>query len=66
MTNGEARVLETEVVIFTAETNQENRQNDEVAEVSEVKFVEATNKFDIKYRFARLKKSLRKRSVSIL
>ncbi len=67
MTNGEARVLETDAVIFVRDLNRERVQIDSAIEkTSGVKFEEATKKLDIKKRFARFKKSLRKRSVSIL
>lgn len=67
MTKGEARMLETEAVIFSMNSSQDNRQNDLIEEeVGGIKVEEKSIKIDIKDRFARLKKSLRKRSVSIL
>lgn len=64
MTKAEIQVLETEVVLFPAKPERE-------VSVTEIKTenVEAektTLKIDIKKRFARLKKSMRKRSAGIL
>lgn len=67
MTNGEAKMLETDAVIFPMNSVEEN-QKLSLAEEAANKIIveEKTIDIDIKTRFARLKKSLRKRSVSIL
>ena len=67
MTKGEAKVLETDVVIFPMEFGLNDKDavmakeaaNDAVAEKHPVET-------EVQIRFARLKKSLRKRSASIL
>ena len=65
MTKGEARVLETDVVNFPMEFGQENQ--DAAAEIPAKTAGEKKSiKTDMEARFTRLKKSLRKRSVSIL
>ncbi len=67
MTKGEAKVLETDVVIFPMKFNQENEEiNLTEQTTSKIVIEEKSTKIDIKTRFARLKKSLRKRSASIL
>ncbi len=67
MTTGEARMLETDVVIFSTELEQNDGQPILIEEnSSEIKLAKGTNRIELKERFARLKKSLRKRSVSIL
>lgn len=66
MTKGEAKALETDVVIFPMKFNNDQETN-LIDETSEKNVVEkSSGKTDIKLRFARLKKSLRKRSASIL
>ncbi len=67
MTKGEAKCLETDVVIFPTEFNRENQAKVLAEETStELVVDKASIKTDIQIRFARLKKSLRKRSASIL
>ena len=63
MTQGEAKIIETEVVLFSAKTERENASPAEEAQVIEAK--KRTLKIDIEKRFARLRKSMRKRSASI-
>lgn len=67
MTAGEAKVLETDVVIFQMESNR-NDQETSLAEEpnAELSAEKQSMKVDLVVRFARLKKSLRKRSASIL
>ncbi len=67
MTKGEAKCLETDVVIFPMESNRENQTEVLVEETSTELVVDKPSiRTDIQIRFARLKKSLRKRSASIL
>ena len=67
MTKGEAKALETDVVIFPMEFGRENQETILVEETSaEIVVDKPSIKTDIQIRFARLKKSLRKRSASIL
>jgi len=67
MTKGEAKKLETDVVIFPMNINRENQAAVPVEENSDKLVSDGTSiKTDIRIRFARLKKSLRKRSASIL
>ena len=67
MTNGEAKMLETNIDIFPVKSTQENRENVLAEQLANKNAVEVeAAKIDIKTRFARLKKSLRKRSASIL
>ena len=67
MTSGEAKMLETDVVIFPVNLKQENQEFTLAEETTgEINVEEKSIKIDITTRFARLKKSLRKRSVSIL
>jgi hypothetical protein len=67
MTKGDAKMLETDVVIFPIRLDQENRENVLTEQLSSKNVVEVeTSRIDIKARFARLKKSLRKRSAGIL
>jgi hypothetical protein len=67
MTKSEAKILETDVVIFPMKFGQEDKEKIPV-EVAENKlmFEEKTVQSNNEGRFARLKKSLRKRSASIL
>ncbi|HSK73182.1 MAG TPA: hypothetical protein VK892_15900 [Pyrinomonadaceae bacterium] len=63
MRQGEVKVLEKDIIVFSVEVEQN------ATEVSEKEIVTVESKvvkIDIKKRFARLKKSLRKRSASIL
>lgn len=63
MIQGEVKVLEKDIFVFPVEEKQN------AAEVSEkeILIVESkTAEIDLKKRFTRLKKSLRKRSASIL
>lgn len=64
MTQGEAKVFETEVVLFTGKQIQEVSANEEKTEIVET--VKTTIRTDLNKRFERLRKSLRKRSASIL
>lgn len=67
MTKGEARALETDVVIFPMEFSQENMEPLLIGEsAAEIAVENPPIKADIQNRFVRLKKSLRKRSASIL
>lgn len=67
MTKGEAKKLETDVVIFPMESNRENQETILVEErAAEICVDKLSMKTDIQIRFARLKKSMRKRSASIL
>jgi hypothetical protein len=67
MTKSAAKMSETDVVIFpvTFEKEQPRLNNLEI-ENQNTAVDEKSNKIDLEGRFARLKKSLRKRSVSIL
>ena len=67
MTKGEAKGLETEVVIFPLDNNQNDEKVATAKEAAEDVLVEEKSiKSDLENRFVRLKKSLRKRSASIL
>lgn len=67
MIKSEATVSETDAVIFPLEFAQKNRENDAVERQTAKPIVEKQSvKTNIEMRFARLRKSLRKRSVSIL
>jgi len=67
MTKGEAKALETDVVIFPMEFSRENQETILIEETSaEIAVDQPPIRADIQIRFARLKKSLRKRSASIL
>ncbi len=67
MTKGEAKMLETDMDIFQIKLAQGNRENVLTDQLASKNTVEVEiPKIDIKTRFARLKKSLRKRSASIL
>ncbi len=67
MTKGEAKALETDVVIFPLKFSQVEKGMI-LSEQTTEQFVvgKEPNKDNLTIRFARLKKSLRKRSVSIL
>ena len=66
-TKSEAKVLETDVVIFPMKFAQ-NEQETVLAESAEINRANEKNldEVDNETRFARLRKSLRKRSASIL
>lgn len=67
MNKGEAKVLETDVVIFPMQFGQAAARAESVKEPeSEALEKEKTAENAQEIRFARLRKSLRKRSVSIL
>ena len=67
MTKGEAKQLETDVVIFPMEFGQDKQATVTVETTkTEITVDKSSIKADIQVRFARLKKSLRKRSASIL
>ena len=68
MTKGEAKGLETNVVNFPMEPAEENQAAVLIEETAAAKpaVEKASIKADIQIRFTRLKKSLRKRSASIL
>ncbi len=60
----DVQVLEAEVMLFSSKRGPENvSQNEESATVTIEK---RTIKIDIKNRFARLKRTMRKRSAAIL
>lgn len=63
MTQAKATVFETEVLMFPTKPEAKEVSTAEETEVVEIK--KTTLKIDINKRFARLRKSLRKRSVSI-
>ncbi len=64
MTQGEVKIFETDAVIFPVKTEQEVSSNEQQSERVEIS--KNTFKIDINTRFARLRKSLKKRSASIL
>ena len=67
MTKGEAKNLETGVVVFPEAFHMDNKSAVSVTEVLiETSVDKSTIRNDVRNRFARLKKSLRKRSISIL
>lgn len=67
MTKGEAKCLETDVVIFPMESNRENQTEISAEAISTELIADKPSiRTDIQIRFVRLKKSLRKRSASIL
>ncbi len=67
MTKSEATVLDTDAVIFLREFRQDNREEITIDEQSAKPVIEKQPiKTGIEVRFARLRKSLRKRSASIL
>ncbi len=67
MTKSEAKVLETDVVVFPMELGQ-NAQEKALAEDTESNLENKKKPIEVdnESRFTRLKKSLRKKSVSIL
>lgn len=58
------QVLEADVMLFSSKTEQENISQN--AENISLKIEKRTIKIDIKKRFARLKRTMRKRSAAIL
>ncbi len=67
MTKGDTKMLETDGGIFPIKPARENCETVLTEQLAVKNAVETeTTKIDIKARFARLKKSLRKRSASIL
>ena len=66
MTKGAAKMTETDVVIFQTGFDSEKPEVMKLKIETKSSVVEPNNRIDLKGRFARLKKSLRKRSVSIL
>ena len=67
MTKNEATVVQTDAVIFPMEFAHDNRETITAEEQSAKPDSEKQSvKVNLENRFARLKKSLRKRSVSIL
>ncbi len=65
MTKGDTKMLETDMDTFSVKSVQENRETVLTEQLAIKNAVETeTIKIDIKARFARLKKSLRKRSAS--
>lgn len=64
MTKAEVQVLENDVVLFPAKTEREVSVTE--IRVEKVETEKKTLRIDIKKRFARLKKSMRKRSAGIL
>ncbi len=67
MTRGETSKLKTETGDFQNGLTGEARPTEmKVEEVGDIKLAQATNKISFEGRFAGLKKSLRRRSVSIL
>lgn len=67
MTKGEAKQLESDVVIFPLDDEGNNRKILLTKKAAEdVSTKETSVKIDLENRFARLRKSLRKRSASIL
>ena len=60
----DTQVLEAEVMLFSVKTEQENISPN--AESAALTVEKRTIKIDIKNRFARLKRTMRKRSAAIL
>ena len=60
----DVQVLEAEVLLFSSEKQQEDVSQNEEDII--VKVEKRTIKIDIKNRFARLKRTMRKRSAAIL
>ena len=63
MTQGEAKVFETDLILFPAKTEEEVPAKQIDAEIVEIK--KRTLTVDVNKRFARLRKSIRKRSAGI-
>lgn len=67
MTQGEAKMLETDVVIFPMELNRENQETAAIeATNTEIVIEKQSIRTDLQIKFARLKKSLPKRAANIL
>ncbi len=67
MTKVEVKAFETDAVIFPIQFDQNDKDTVSTEETAEQIVVEnEPNKINLGLRFARLKKSLRKRSASIL
>lgn len=65
--NGEVETLKTESVIFQMSSRQEEVSENQTNETEVAKeLVETTFSINLENRFARLKRNLRKRSISIL
>jgi hypothetical protein len=60
----DVQVLEADVLLFSSKKERETISEDTESVIVEVE--KRTLKIDIKNRFARLKRTMRKRSVSIL
>ena len=66
-TKSEAKVLETDVVIFPLKLGQNEQETVLTQNQEKTQIIEANpHEIDNESRFARLRKSLRKRSASIL
>lgn len=61
-----AQALEAEVILFSAEEQEKQEQISHDAEKAESKLEKRAIKIDIKYKFARLKRTMRRRSAAIL
>ncbi len=67
MTKGEAAALDNNTVVFPLEFVRKNNKEVLSVETTEQTIIEGeSDRLNLKIRFARLKKSLRKRSASIL
>lgn len=66
MTKGEAVALETDMNIFQMKFRKETEEIVPTAENRQIIVAEESKEINIRARFARLKKSLRKRSAGIL
>ena len=64
MTKGETKMLETDAVIFPMKYTETKSATD--SQMNQIVTETQTVKSDIKLRFARLKRSIKKRSASIL
>lgn len=64
--NSNAQALEAEVILFSAEERDKQEQISREAEKTASKIEKRAVKVDIKYRFARLKRTMRRRSAAIL
>ena len=66
MTNGEARSLNPETATVPVKFDEVNQSDETTEAMAEIKFDKRTFNVKIYERFSRLKKSMRRRSVSIL
>lgn len=67
MTKGETKMLETDEIIFPINFSDNQPESNQIKQPTEAAAIEKQSlKADFKQRFVRLKKSLRKRSASIL